>query len=208
MKNLPAIVVQGPSNSIEGHKLAWKGFQIIFSTWKDQESNYEPSDVVVYNDMPEDSGPGNYNLQKITTLSGLMKAKELGFEHAIKIRQDLFPTDSLKFCSLLSESKFNFLCWYAHKDIHPKFKGYLVDYIMSGPIDMMINLWNNTEWNYSVSELILTHRFFNFFNELDTCYFLDKLDASNDLFWNKYKIHLSTYSQHEGFKISQEHLIL
>ena len=202
----PVVIVQGPSHHVKDQKEAWKNVPVIFSTWKGQEENYESTDEVLYNDVPEQSGPGNYNLQKTTTLNGLIKAKELGFEHAVKIRHDLFPIDGEKFISILSKDRFNFLSWYEHK-IHHNFKGYLVDYVMSGPVDMMISLWDNNDWNYGVAELILTHRYFKLFDKDNIDYFLNKLDSSNDLVWRKYEIKLSSYSQYLGYNVNSEHLI-
>ena len=87
------IIIQGPSSNVLELKKAWLGYDIIWSTWFGEENNYNENDIVVYSDKPNESGVGNLNLQLITTHSGLIKAKELGYDRAFKWRSDMIPTN-------------------------------------------------------------------------------------------------------------------
>lgn len=189
-----AIVIQGASTNVDMQKSAWSKFKedIIFSTWVGSETFYEKDDVVIFNEIPKDSGPMNINYQINSTLSGLHKAKEKGYQSVLKIRSDLVPTDSTKFIDLLIEDKFNFLCWHAH-EVYPGCPGYLVDYLMSGRVDDMINLWTINDIFCVVPEIMITKKYIDLFSINDINYFLDKLDHTNNLFWIKRNIYLDTY---------------
>ena len=78
MDNL-AIVVQGQSKHVRLMKKHLTGHNVIYSAWTGEESEYSDKDIVIFNEIPKHSGPANFNFQKISTTSGLKKAKELGF---------------------------------------------------------------------------------------------------------------------------------
>lgn len=75
---------------------AWKGFNIIWSTWKDQDISTE--NKVIYNEYPSERGVQNLGYQRVSLWNGLLAAKELGYERAIKWRTDQYPTDAKKVC--------------------------------------------------------------------------------------------------------------
>jgi hypothetical protein len=189
-----AIVIQGASTNVVEQKNAWRNYlnDVIFSTWIGEEYKYDFSDKVVFNIFPQDPGPMNFNFQVKSTLNGLIKAKELGYTHALKIRGDLIPTDDVKFMSVLDSSKINFLCWHAH-NVYPNCPGYLIDYLMSGQIDELINLWSIEDNFCVVPEVILTKSFIDNFSMSDLNFFLKDLDDNNNLFWIKRNILLSQY---------------
>ena len=131
------IIVQGSSSYTEQLREALKDFNVIFSTWVGEEKKYSDSDLVVYSQLPLYAGPANLNLQKITTIAGLNRAKELGYKRALKLRSDIIPTNISEFVKYLDNNSMNFLCWHCH-EVYPNCPGYLIDYLMSGSIDDLI----------------------------------------------------------------------
>ena len=96
------ILVTGQSNFVDYVKKSFKAFSnnILFSCWEGDEQKYNNHDTVVFNSIPDDSGFGNINLQKIATLNGLYAAKDLGYDRVLKIRSDLVPTNDVLFMRL------------------------------------------------------------------------------------------------------------
>ena len=96
MKNNKEIVViiQGATvcDNIEKLKNDWESFPIIFSTWDDGPVYcYDDSDVVLFNKRPETVAVGNLNLQRVSSLNGFMKAKEMGYK---KIQTYILETEN------------------------------------------------------------------------------------------------------------------
>ena len=180
------IIVQGGSAHVEQMREALNGFNVIFSTWENEKGKYLESDIVVYNEKPNYNGPANLNLQKITTIGGLNKAKELGYKRALKLRSDLVPTNIEVFIKLLDNDSLNFLCWHSH-EVYPDCPGYLVDYLMSGRIDDLLTLWDINDMSWcNVPEIHITQQYISkLMGEVDVKYFLQELNENNDLFWLK-----------------------
>lgn len=205
MDNL-AIVVQGQSNHVRLMKKHLTGHNVIYSAWTGEESEYSDKDIVIFNEIPKHSGPANFNFQKISTTSGLKKAKELGFKKALKLRSDLVPTNSNKFLKLLDNNDLNFLCWHCH-EVYPKCPGYLVDYLMSGDIDHLIELYDikDTSWCV-VPEIHLTQQYTSkLMDKVGINFFLSELNSDNDLFWGKYNIKLSSYQNHPPYNFYKKY---
>jgi len=188
------IVIQGPTSHLQQQKQVWKDFSILFSTWKGCESFYNDDDNVIFNNFPLEPGPANFWLQQHSTMNGLLKAKDLGYQYCLKLRSDLIPTNPHKFLSCLDKEKLNFLCWHNH-EVYPKCSGYFVDYLMAGPLDILINLWDIKKIFCSVPEIMLTANFIKKCNNTDINYFLHNLNLDNDLFWIKNNLYLSTYKK-------------
>lgn len=210
--NKTVIVVQGKSLYVDEIKKLYKDKNVIFSTWKGDEKYYSDSDIVVYNEYPNDCGPCNFNLQKITTLNGIYKAKQLNYEYVLKIRSDMFIENINKFFKILDYNKFNFLCWH-HHEVYKKCKGYLVDYLMFSNIKYMEILWdiNNFHW-CKVPEIFITEQYIQKLKNIEINFFLDKLTDDNNIFWKKNNIYLNSYSNEPSynskytFSCSNEHL--
>jgi hypothetical protein len=209
------IVVQGASSYVKMLKESLKEFNVIYSTWEGQQQNYTESDTVIYNKMPVFAGPANLNLQKVTTIAGLQKAKELGYKRALKIRSDILPTNTKEFIKSLDNDSMNFLCWHYH-EVYPNCPGYLIDYLMSGKIDDLLELWDINDMSWcSVPEIHLTQQYITkLINKVNVEYFLPSLNVNNDLYWIKRNINLSSYQENKiydkykkyDFGLNKEHL--
>jgi hypothetical protein len=96
--------------------------------------------------------------------------------------------------SLVIYNSINFLFWHNYNG------GYFVDYVMSGPIDSLIELWSFQE---SLDSSLFPERLLT--NRIKECkfgkinFFGSKLSASNDIFWIKSNISLSSYNQDSLF---------
>jgi len=185
-----AIVVQGPSLYVEEVKNAWKDFKkdLIFSTWKGSEYKYNSTDIVIFNDTPKSSGYYNFNLQKISSYNGLLKAKELGYTYALKIRSDYLPTNAKNLISILKFDKINYLLWEFTSFLwltFPTLPGYFTDHLIFGPINEMIELWD-IKYNFCSSQTMLTWSYINKLRDkIDVHYLLPELNENNDLFYIK-----------------------
>ena len=111
--NKICLIIQGASDYVTILKEKYKNMdiQIIFSTWEGEESKYNENDIVIFNKMPIERGIQNVMLQQLSTYNGLLKAKEMGFENAIKIRSDAYFTDLSYF--LTNEIDYNKLNFYS-----------------------------------------------------------------------------------------------
>tara|TARA_R100001163_G_C5067556_1_gene206791 strand:- start:4856 stop:5536 length:681 start_codon:yes stop_codon:yes gene_type:complete len=143
------VIIQGPTHDYERMRKAWSGFDIIYSTWEgEEEKGYTESDCVIYNKMPKEKGPGNINLQIKSSLSGLKKAKEQGYDFCLKWRSDYIPKNANKFFDLFDEEKLNFIAWSEHRAFLSYFRarhGYLIDYFFSGKTDWLIDIFKETK---------------------------------------------------------------
>ena len=141
------VVVQGQTypEYVESVRKGWDGYQIIFSTWDTTDkSYYGEDDIVIYNPIPADVGTKNLNLQKISTINGFLKAKELGWDRALKVRSDFSTTTADGFFELFDKTKLN---------LHGYWDGYINDFYMEGTIDDILTLFDvppggpYPEWN-------------------------------------------------------------
>lgn len=147
--------------------------------------------------IPITIGPGNINLQKTTTLAGLEYAQKIGYEYSLKIRSDLFPTNPDTLLSSFTDG-FNFIA--KHRDSIDGHNGYLVDYMQFGRTDDLVTLWRGVESSSSVAEICLLNSFMENFTEKDCSFILDKLNSSNDLWWERSKIFISSYKHDPAYR--------
>lgn len=106
-----AIMLQGPivykrNFTVETVKLYAKRYpecKIIVSTWKEEKEINELEKIenvyVCFSDKPV-PGRGNVNMQKVSTLAGIKKAKELGCKYFLKTRTDqrIYGSEIISFC--------------------------------------------------------------------------------------------------------------
>lgn len=187
-----AIVIQGPSDYVDEIKLAWSGFNLIWSTWKGEESKYTGNDLVIYNDYPNETGVQNLALQQKTTIEGIKKAKELGYDRVLKWRSDLIPKNVNEITKHFKKDCLNFLAW------HTGLGGYFVDYFMEGETDEMILAWEFSNTNGPFAERIITDNIFakKFIN---FNFIANKIDKDNEIYWIKKNVYLSDYKNNEAF---------
>jgi hypothetical protein len=185
LQNKIAIIVQGPANNVKELKLVWEGYTIIWSTWVGNEDKFTSDDIVIFSEQPYELGVQNIALQKKSTLEGVNKAKELGFERVLKWRSDLLPTNANELVKLFKKNQLNFLAW------HNEGK-YFVDYFMEGPIDEVKLAWDIPIIYGPFSERITTDNIFDK-NKIKYNFILDELSDNNEIFWVKYNVYLSKY---------------
>lgn len=97
-----AIIIQGPLvcknhftlESVRHYERMFPGIKVIVSTWKDAPTweleliENEKDAIVVQSEYPSNPGFGNINLQSISSLAGVKKAKEIGIKYVLKTRSD------------------------------------------------------------------------------------------------------------------------
>lgn len=174
------VVVQGPTYSqwISKVKESWVGYQIIFSTWDNADrSLYDESDIVIYNPMPSDNGVKNLNLQKVSTINGFLKAKELGWKRALKVRGD-FTTDSADgLFGLFDKNKLNLHGYWV--------AGYIGDFFMEGDIDDILTLFD-VETVEQYPEWHLTKKLYESgLNKKSVCIIKKMSKGVADIYWEK-----------------------
>jgi hypothetical protein len=186
------VVIQGSVNGdiLPKIRKSFEGYQLIHSCWDgDDTSHFNESDIVVVNKKPEDVGPGNFYLQRKTTIEGMKMAKELGWNRALKWRSDLWVVGDL--WSTFDFNKLNLYFWV--KELN----GYLCDFFMEGDIDDIITLYDTDipKWKWNYPEFGITLQMFK--NGLDTKVKLMGSELGNgvDIRWEKNDI---WFSVHKG----------
>lgn len=176
------IVVQGPSNYIEELNNTWKLYKnVVYSTWKNNFLNScDLIDNIIYQDVPDNCGIRNLNLQKISTYNGIEFAKQNGYDRVLKIRSDMMPTNIDKFLNLFyDKNNFYVFSWINHE------QGYYTDYFMCGDIKAMEYVWNfDGTKNYNYPEQIITEKIKCLNKNIVECY--NYMCDENDLYWIKY----------------------
>ena len=189
-----AIIIQGPSEYVSELKQAWKGYDLIWSTWKGEEGHYDSDDIVLFNEMPEERGTQNIALQQITTLKGILKAKDLGYERVLKWRSDMIPTNANDFLNLFNLDSVNMFYF------HNVREGYFIDYFMEGSVGDIYNMWMINDIHPLYAEKALTDRIIKL--KLTNIEFMGKkLNELNDVLWLKRNIKLSEYKNNNQFTI-------
>lgn len=208
-------LLQGPiySTSIEKLKLMCDNqSNIIISTWKDSNIEYlkileSIGCYIVLNDKPAYNGTQNVNLANVSICNGLIKAKELGYTHALRFRTDWIINDYNKYiniCLNLSHNKLVFLTWFHHNNPqHPN--GYLMDHIIFGPIDLLYNYRNviQNENDRRCTEIFLQEEYFkkrnlkldDVRNDIKIC-FKDVLDSGIKIYRTKPRCNMNEEFMH------------
>jgi|TARA_B110000208_G_C11748476_1_gene422596 hypothetical protein len=201
--NKICLIIQGPSVNVNILKDKYKNMniQIIFSTWEGEESKYNENDIVIFNKMPKERGIQNVMLQQLSTYNGLLKAKELGFENAIKIRSDSYFTDLSCFLkNTIDYNKLNFLFFLDYHRLNGPDKSnnnykYVCDYIQLSSVDNLLKMWDFKYEKCSYSEQLITNHVFNTFKSDDIAFIGDYLTKKCDIYWISRKTCLSTFDR-------------
>lgn len=207
--NKICLIIQGASDYVTILKEKYKNMdiQIIFSTWEGEESKYNENDIVIFNKMPIERGIQNVMLQQLSTYNGLLKAKEMGFENAIKIRSDAYFTDLSYFLTNeIDYNKLNFLFFLDYHRINGPDKNsnyykYFCDYIQISNVNNLLKMWNFKYDKCSYSEQLTTKHIFNTFKRDDIAFIGNYLTKDCDIYWISRKIYLSTLNNDKQYKI-------
>ena len=203
------LIIQGPSNHVNIIKEIYKNVNVpfIFSTWEGEESKYDKNDIVIFNKMPKERGTQNVMLQQLSSYNGLLKAKELGFKNAIKIRSDSYFTDLSLF--LKNEIDYNKLIFLYFLDCHringpdkiSNYYKYLCDYIQISSVDNLLKMWDFKYEKCSYSEQLTTKHVFNTFNKEEISFIGNYLTKKCDIYWISRKLYLSTLNNNKNYKL-------
>lgn len=148
MDNLVGVCYQGPigeSTDSVINRSPWPETTVL-STWLGEPvsnlTSLRPENLVI-NKRLIFPGRSNIRNQKISSLNGLLRLKELGVTYAWKIRSD-FEVTSLKglTTALLEDAgdhQIAFIDWVLHKG------GYPMDFIQFGRIEQLIDLWSGVK---------------------------------------------------------------
>ena len=181
------VVVQGPTYSqwITKVKESWVGYQVIFSTWEEQadKSLYDETDIVIYNPMPACAGVKNFNLQKVSTINGFLKAKELGWDRALKVRGDFSTTSADGLFELFDKTKLNLHGYWKYGHIA---NGYISDFFMEGKIGDVITLFETDEVDLQFPEWHITKKLYESgLNKKSNCIVKKMSKGVSDIYWEK-----------------------
>jgi len=203
------LIIQGPSDHVNILKEKYKNtnIQIIFSTWIGEESKYNENDIVIFNKMPIERGIQNVMLQQLSTYNGLLKAKELGFKNAIKIREDTYFTDlSLFLKNDIDYNKLNFLYFLDyHRTIGPdkisNYYKYFCDYIQISSVDNLLKMWDFKYEKCSYSEQLTTKHIFNTFKKEEISFIGNYVTKQCDIYWISRKLYFSNNLFSTNYKL-------
>jgi len=173
------VVVQGRTDKdfVKALKEKFEGIPLIFSTWTDADKTaYEETDIVLYNQHPTNYGPLNFQLQRISSLNGFLKAKELGYDRVIKWRCDLEPNNANELLKLFDTNFINFYSFIQHED------GYVADFFMEGDIDDMIALFT-IDTNPPYPEFGFTKKMYELGLDAKANFIIKKLTKENNIFF-------------------------
>jgi hypothetical protein len=194
------LIIQGQSHHVNiiKEKYKYSNIQMIFSTWEGEESKYDENDIVIFNKMPIERGIQNVMLQQLTTYNGLLKAKELGFKNAIKIREDTYFTDlSLFLKNDIDYNKLNFLYFLDYHritglDKSNKSYKYFCDYIQISSVDNLLKMWDFKYEKCSYAEQLITKHVFNTFKKEEISFIGNYVTKDCDIYLISRKLYLST----------------
>jgi hypothetical protein len=211
--NKICLIIQGPSDHVNSIKEKYKdsNIQIIFSTWEGEESKYDENDIVIFNKMLQERGIQNVMLQQLSTYNGLLKAKELGFENAIKIREDTYFTDlSLFLKNEIDYNKLNFLYFldYHRTDGPDKSNNnykYFCDYIQISNVDNLLKMWDFKYEKCSYSEQLTTKHIFHTFKKEEIAFIGNYVTNDCDIYLISRKLYLSTLNSDKSYTLVLPH---
>jgi hypothetical protein len=190
------VIIQGPTicDNVHMNKASWTGYPIIFSTWEDSDVKcYSPTDSVILNKYPEEKGIKNLNLQIASTLSGLYRAKELGFTRALKWREDFYPTNPSELMKLFKSDCINFYAYMNHEN------GYITDFFMEGDINDMINLFTIDNIKVRYPEFAFTKRMYELGFDTKVNFIVRNITEKNNIVWKKLGYSLTKHTNESMF---------
>jgi hypothetical protein len=135
---------------------------IILSTWEDEKIDFIvdlEKYYLVRNVKPIEAGYSNRNFQRLSTFSGIVKAKELGCEYVMKWRTDMLPINlDIKHFFKLANTDIPsgmpsriVTCAFRNLSVEPDWFSSIPDIFAFGHIDMVEILWGAEDFDYSSS---------------------------------------------------------
>ena len=132
---------------------------IIVSTWVSEIDKVKKIDNIhyIFNELPEQFGFSNRNLQRLSTSKGIDLARQLNCDYVLKWRTDMLPL-KLDVNKLLTMSNFNLpnqiksrivTCAFRNLTVSPDWFSSIPDLFSFGHIDMMELLWSDDNIDYS-----------------------------------------------------------
>lgn len=132
----------------------------VLSTWVDDEHKASSGDYsLVVSEKPRVGGLSNRNFQRLSTARGIQAAKEAGCDYVLKWRTDMLPT-KLDVNQLLNWANYKIPNGMKSRLVMPAFRNLSVeqdwfssipDLFAFGHIDEMNMLWDDSEFDYSLS---------------------------------------------------------
>lgn len=207
MKDKILIIIQGPLGYEQIINPYFKDFNILYSTWKGQE--YKGKNLkninVIYNDLPKEGGNRNLIFQQNSTLLGIKKGIEMGFEYCIKWRSDMIPTNIDLLIKDIDFNKLNILFRVNYINYYFQFirkkTNYYCDYIQMGNIKDLYTIWDFDNYNCAFPEEIISKNINKIFNKSSIEFIGRKLDYKNDIYWLKRNLYLSSYKNYEQYSV-------
>ncbi len=205
------VVIQGPQDYFDEIEKSYNSNYTIISTWDDFNKNTEfkymnhKMNPIIYRNLSHKSPDHmitftwnrfnykdtefkyitqkmppsmcrNLNRQALSTYNGCLRAKEMGYKYVLKVRQDIVFTDIDSLIKILDINKFCFYTYYNLKN-----KKYLTDFMVGGPVDKMLELWDSYDIESGMCpEEHITKRFLNMKNR-PSVEFLMKILIDNDI---------------------------
>lgn len=150
------VVIQGPTyeNSLEFIRRCWSGYKLVFSTWEGANlGNFLQDETVILSQIPEDKGTLNTNLQKISTINGMLHAKKLGWKRAFKWRCDMIYYGT-EFLNRFDNDNLNVFAW-CHN-----YGGHVTDYFFEGEVDDILSLYDFEAIDGTFPEYMVTQKLY------------------------------------------------
>lgn len=181
-----AIIMQGPIfreehftlETVKIYKKLFPSAKVFVSTWKDQDEKEiellraEPNCEIVFCEKPEEPGAVNANMQMVSTLCGIRKAKEEGYKYVLKTRGDwrIYAKGALRFMiHLLDEFPCSNTSFHQNKriiatDIATEetsimfYPYWITDLLMFGEINDMELYWSSEMMDKSEYNKVVVNR--------------------------------------------------
>lgn len=196
-----AIIVQGPVTYYKEIIKIYNTFKknVIISTTDKDKNLLDPliynGFTVLINELSKVPGKANFNNQVKNTLTGIKKAKEMGFDYVLKIRADIFINDIVKFINLLNTNKIYFSAYHNHDG------GYLCEHMLFGETDFMLSLWDiPLSYSSLPPETQLTNKYHEINDGREIDFLFPILYNENiGAYWAKYNMFLNDYKNDNLF---------
>lgn len=196
--NNRCVIIQGKPNEECYPKIkeTFSNYQLIHSCWVGDDISFlSDDDTIIQSEIPIDKGPQNFYMQKISTIEGIKKAQQLGWDRVLKWRSDMWCVNGDKLFEKFDKESLNLYYWVKQLD------GYIMDFFMEGECSDIITMFDTSipKYKYNYPEFGITLQFFK--NGLDTkSKFMGRLlDKECDIYWPKNNIWFSQHKENDWY---------